>query len=67
MDINKEYYSKNGYDYKVYYRFIGWGIDSQPIYKKLVTKWNIARGCIYFERLEGYATEDKKPYTGYIR
>ena len=46
FDGNVKYYENGELTTKVTYKFVGWGIHAQPIYRKVVTIFSIANGVI---------------------
>lgn len=65
--LNTTYYTKNKYDFKRVYEFVGFGIDARPIYAIYETKFNISNGVQYLNKFIGHCTDDYKPYSSFIR
>ena len=66
-NMNKEYRTFKNYDYKTEFKFVGYGVNAEPIYAKYETKFNIANGVVYQNKFVGYCNENTTEYIGMVR
>ena len=44
--MKTKYYENGDITTIIYYRFVGYGMDAQPIYRRIITTFSISRGVI---------------------
>lgn len=65
--METRYTEKRGVTSKYIYKFMGYGLDSKPIYAEYLTTFSISKGVIKDCEFVRYCTEDYKTYNSFIR